>query len=270
MTNATGLALCVAAAILSALGLSAETASLADAHVDRIQLEGDYAGHLQDVWWDGGTNLWWAHTRQILRTNRDGKILARADVEGHNAGCEVRDGRLYVAVCPMQSATGGKTTPECHPQINVYDAATLRLLERHILDGVIDRSGSLAILPDGSFVVGCLRPPDIEKTQVRLHHLDRNYRLLKTIVLDNVEVKLGIETIKYRNGELFLSMYKDNGLLVVLDAATFKEKRRQPYDGTTGLVFDGASAWCGHTRRNDTTKRFESALVCCEAPEGVK
>ena len=85
------------AALLSAHGLSAETASLADATVDRIQLEGDYAGHLQDVWWDGGTNLWWAHTLQILRTDRGGKILASADVEGHNAGCEVRDGRLYVA-----------------------------------------------------------------------------------------------------------------------------------------------------------------------------
>jgi hypothetical protein len=159
-----GLALCAATAILFARGLSAETASLADEHVERIQLEGDYAGHLQDVWWDGGANLWWAHTRQILRTNCDGKILARADVDGHNAGCEARDGRLYVAVCPMQDTTGGKTTPECHPQINVYDAATLRLLERHILDGVIDRSGSLAILPDGSFVVGCLRPPDIGKS----------------------------------------------------------------------------------------------------------
>ena len=268
MTNATCLALCVAA-ILSAHGLSAKAASLADESVDRIHLEGDYAGHLQDVWWDGGTNLWWAHTRQVLRTNRYGKILASADVEGHNAGCEVKDGRLYVAVCPMQDKTGGKTTPDCHPQINVYDAQTLRLLERHILDGLTDRIGSLAILPDGSFVVGCLRPPDIEKTQVRLHHLDRNYRLLRSVVLDNIEVKLGIETIKYRNGELFLSLYKGDGLLVVLDAGTFKEKRRQYYDGTTGLVFDGASAWCGRTRRNAGTGRFESSLIRCSAPEGL-
>ena len=268
LTCRTGFAICTATAIFFAPGLSAETASLADATVDRIQLEGDYEGHLQDVWWDGGTNLWWAHTLQILRTNRDGKILASADVEGHNAGCEVRDGRLYVAVCPLQVKTGGKTTPECHPQINVYDAATLRLLERHILDEVTDRSGSLAILPDGSFVVGCLRPQDIEKTQVRFHHLDRNYRLLESVVLDNVEVKLGIETIKYRDGELFLSFYKGKGLLVVLDAATFKEKRRQKYDGTTGLVFDGASAWCGHTRRNAQTGRFESMLIRCAAPGG--
>ena len=152
------------------------------------------------------------------------------------------------------------------------NATCLALCAAAILSahGLIDRIGSLAILPDGSFVVGCLRPPDIEKTQVRLHHLDRNYRLLRSVVLDNLEVKLGIETIKYRNGELFLSLYQGDGLLVVLDAGTFKEKRRQSYDGTTGLVFDGASAWCGRTRRNAETDRFESSLIRCSAPEGLE
>ena len=236
---------------------------------DRIELEGDYAGHLQDVWWDGGTNIWWAHTHQILRTDLTGKVVARADVDGHNAGCEVKDGVLYVAVCLMQSKTGGKTTPECKVQVNEYDATTLALKSKHVLP-VNDRAGSLAILPDGSFVVGCLRPQDISPTQVRLHHLSRDFKLLKSVVLDNVEVKLGIETIKYRGGELFLSMYKDNGLLVVLDAETFAEKRRQTYDGTTGLLFDGRFAWCGQTKKNAKSGRFESALVRRKAPEGVK
>lgn len=252
--------------VVCVLALAASDALASRPDVERIKLEGDYFGHLQDVWWDGGTNLWWAHTRQLLRTDMTGKILAKADVSGHNAGVEVRDGRLYVAVCPMQNTTGGKTTPECHPQINVHDAVTLRLLERHVLDGVTDRAGSLAILPDGSFVVGCLRPQDIDKTQVRLHLLSPEYRLLKSVVLDNVEVDLGIETIKYRNGELFLSMYKDPGLLVVLDAKTFVEKRRQEYDGTTGLVFDGSFAWCGFSKKNVATGRYESVLIRREAP----
>ena len=229
-----------------------------------IPLEGDYAGHLQDVWWDGGTNIWWAHTQQILRTDLSGKILAKADVEGHNAGLEVRDGRLYVVTCSFC----GKTTPECHPQINVHDAVTLKLLEKHILEGLTDRSGSFAILPDGSFVVGCLRPPDIEMTQVRLHHLGSDYRLLESVVLDNVEVKRGIETIKYRDGELFLSMYSGAGLLVVLDAKTFKEKRRQQYNGCFGLVFDGDSAWCGRSAKNAETGRHTSSLVRCALPDG--
>ena len=251
-----------------AISLTGIAASMPD--VEKITLEGDYAGHLQDVCWDGGTNLWWAHTHQILRTDLEGRVLAKVDVEGHNAGLEVRDGRLYVAVCPLQKKTGGKTTPECHPQINVHDAVTLRLLERHILDGMTDRSGSLAILPDGSFVVGCLRPQDIANCQVRLHHLGCNYKLIRSVVLDNIKVELGIETIKYRAGELFLSMYKGKGLLVVLDAATFAEKRRQKYNGTTGLVFDGPHAWCGRTRKNAETGRFESSLIRVAPPKGIE
>ena len=258
--------LCVAMSLLALASSSAvncHAGRMPD--TDRIELEGEYAGHLQDVWWDGGTNLWWAHTRQVLRTDLAGKIVARADVDGHNAGCEVRDGVLYVAVCPMQNKTGGKTTPECRLQVNEYDAETLALKSKHVLP-VNDRAGSLAILPDGSFVVGCLRPQDISPTQVRLHRLSRDFQLVKTAVLDNVEVKLGIETIKYRDGELFLSMYKGKGLLVVLDAETFTEKRRQAYNGTTGLLFDGQFAWCGQTKKNTKSGRFESAIVRCKAP----
>ena len=102
-----------------------------------------------------------------------------------------------------------------------------------------------------------------------MHQLDRDFRLVKSVVLDNVDVKLGIETVKYRDGELFLSMYKGRGLLVVLDAETFKEKCRQAYDGTTGLVFDGELAWCGQTRRNPDTKKYSSSLVRRNAPKTV-
>ena len=255
----------LAAAALAALGALAAPLSGAD----RIELEGERPGHLQDVWWDGGSNLWWACTHHIARTDRTGKIIAKADVEGHNAGLQARDGRLYVAVCPMQNKAGGKTTAECRPQVNVYDAETLRLLEHHVLDGQVDRSGSLAILPDGTFVLGCLRPPDIAKTQVRFHHLGRDYRILESVVLDDVEVLLGIETIKYLDGELYLSMYKDDGLLVVLDAKTFKEKRRLTnFNGTPGLVFDGTSAWCGQTNKKPETGLFKSSLVRRRSPAG--
>ena len=238
--------------------------------VDRIDLEGAYVGHLQDVCRDKAGHIYWTHTHHILKTDADGKVIMRAEVEGHNAGCEVKDGVLYVAVCPMQGKTGGKTTPECNLQVNEYDAATLALRVKHVLP-VNDRAGSLAILPDGSFVVGCLRPQDISPTQVRLHRLSGDFQLVKSVILDNVDVKLGIETIKYHDGELFLSMYKgSNGLLVVLDAATFAEKRRLAYNGTTGLLFDGRFAWCGQTRRNPDTKKYSSCLIRRNAPKGTE
>lgn len=226
---------------------------------EKIELQGTYKGHLQDVWYADG-NIWWAHTQQILRTDMTGKILQRADVEGHNAGCEVKDGKLYVAVCIMQGKTKGKTTPECHPQINVYDAMTLKLLEKHVLEDVVDRSGSLAILEDGSFVIGCLRPQDISPTQVRFHHLTPDFKLIKSYVLDNVPVKLGIEVIKRHGDDLYLCCYYPKGLTIKLDK-NFKEVARYSANGTTGLVFDRDDVWTGTTKRNAEANYYTSALV---------
>ena len=249
---------------LTAIFAAAFAASVANAELagtKEIRLDGTYKGHLQDVWWNGGTNLWWAHTSQILRTDTTGRILAKAEVEGHNAGCEVRDGKLFVAVCIMQNKTGGKTTSECRLQVNVHDAMSLKFLEEHVLD-INDRAGSLAILPDGSFVVGCLRPPDIAPTQVRLHHISPDFKLISSYVIENVKVKLGIETIKYYGGELYLHMYAPGGLTVVLTPTTFKEKRRFRRDGACGLIFDGGQVWRGISRQDLTLTTFTSKLVC--------
>ena len=226
---------------------------------EKIELQGTYRGHLQDVWYADG-NIWWAHTQKILRTDMTGKILQSADVEGHNAGCEVKDGKLYVAVCIMQNKTKGKTTPECHPQINVYDATTLKLLETHVLEDIVDRSGSLAILEDGTFVVGCLRPQDISPTQVRFHHLTSDFKLIKSYVLDNVPVKLGIEVIKRQGDDLYLCCYYPKGLTIKLDK-NFKEVARYEANGTTGLVFDKEYAWIGSTKKNAEANYYTSKLV---------
>ncbi|MGN0853527.1 MAG: hypothetical protein ACI4Q3_09150 [Kiritimatiellia bacterium] len=226
---------------------------------EQIELQGTYGGHLQDVWQADGT-IWWTHTDQILRTDMTGKILQRARVDGHHAGCEVKDGKLYVAVCPMQSKTNGKTTAACHPQINVYDATTLELLETHVLEGVVDRAGSLAILADGSFVIGCLRPQDISPTQVRFHHVTSDFKLIGSHVLDGVPVKLGIEVMKRHGDGLYLCCYYPKGLTIRLDG-NFREVARYAADGATGLVFDADAVWVGVTKRNAEAGYYTSKLV---------
>lgn len=228
-----------------------------------IMLEGEYRGHLQDVW-RAGKYIYWAHTSQLLKTDMSGRILAKADVKEHHAGIEVRDGKVYVAVCTLQSKTGGKTLPESRVTVNVYDAETLKLLEEHVTD-VNDRSGSLAILDDGTFLVGCLRPPDITATQVRFHHLDKDFKLIKSYVLDDVPVKLGIETIKLHGGFYYLNMYLNGGLCLKLDGE-FKEVERYRLNGTYGLVFDGDEVWAGYTRQNPETKKWASGLKRVASP----
>ena len=234
-------------------------------HVDEIRLSGDYRYHLQDVWFDGSF-LYWAHTSELVKTDLKGNIVAKADVSEHHAGIEVRNGRVYVAVCTLQAKTGGRTLADSRVTINVYDAKTLKLLEENVTD-INDRSGSLAILDDGTFIVGCLRPPDITKTQVRFHHLDRNYKLMKSYVLDNVPVKLGIETIKRHGGHYYLNQYLGGGLCIKLDR-DFKEVARYRLDGTYGLIFDGEHVWIGTTRRDESTKRWVSGLRRVKPPAG--
>ncbi len=257
----------VAAKALSAFAAACMAHAVAGAmpDVSEIALEGAYAGHLQDVWFDG-ESLYWAHTLDLVKTDRSGRILAKPSVDGHHAGLQKKDGKVYVAVCAMQNKTGGKTLPESRVTVNVYDAATLKLLEEHVTD-INDRSGSLAILDDGTFLVGCLRPQDIEKTQVRFHHLDKDFKLIKSYVLDDVPVKLGIETIKLHDGHFYLNHYADGGLCVKLDR-NFREVGRYRVDGTCGLVFDGGSVWVGRTRKTADKKRYESSLKRIAPPAG--
>ena len=96
--------------------------------VAEIVLPGEYAGHLQDVWWDGGENIYWAHTWDIVKTDLSGNILRQVAVEGHNAGCQLKDGKLYVAVCPTANKSIVAWGPDSRLQVNEYDAETLALV----------------------------------------------------------------------------------------------------------------------------------------------
>ena len=242
---------------------------------NEIRLGGDYAGHLQDVWREGNC-LYWAHTLALVKTDISGNVLAKTDVDEHHAGLEVKDGKVYVAVCDMQNKTGGKTLPDSRVTVKVYDAETLKLLESHVTN-INDRSGSLSILEDGTFLVGCLRPPDISKTQVRFHHLDGNFKLIKSYVLDNVPVPLGIETIKQHNGYFYLNHYTEEALklgqrtgkaLCIKLDRDFREVARYEVNGTCGLVFDSDSIWVGATWQEPGAKGWVSSLNRVAPPFG--
>lgn len=82
---------------LMAAAVCAATVSL-HAVPDRIALEGDYPPHLQGVCTDG-TNIWWSHTVELVRTDLKGKVLAHAKrLKSHHGDLCVVGGTLYVAV----------------------------------------------------------------------------------------------------------------------------------------------------------------------------
>lgn len=225
---------------------------------DRIDLEGDYSGHLQDVWKEGGT-LWWAHTDTLVKTDLDGRILASALVGGHHAGLEVKDGRLYSAVCAYNGEPRGETTPDCHVMVGEYDADTLAQVKMHVLD-INDRAGSFCFLADGTCLVGCLRHPDLQPTEIKFHHLDRDFRLIRTHVVDvGRAVALGIEVIRRVGNDVYLFPY--GTLAVRLSGTTLQVTGLVGTPGgDRGFVPDGTSVWIGTSTSRASDSRWVSGL----------
>ena len=252
-----------------ALTLAVSAASLPDVPAIVLQAK-PRCGHLQDVCYDGEKFLYWAHTKELYKTDLRGNVLAKVEVKGHHAGLDLKDGRLFVAVCTRRGVVG-KGAAKFRLTIGEYDADSLAPVKMHQTD-IDDRAGSLAILGDGTFLVGCLRPPDIAPTQVRFHHLDKDFKLIKSHVLDNVPVKLGIEVIKRRGSTVYLDMYgsgHDRKLLgfdaIRLDA-DFREAARGKLGGATGMVFDGDNVWTGWTRLDKDAGTYTSKIVRKPAP----
>ena len=234
--------------------------------VDAVALAGTYDGHLQDVWFDG-TSLYWAHTADIVRTDLQGNVLAQAKVAAyHHAGLEVRNGRLYTAVCLQNDMATVGTKGSSRVIVAEYDAATLAPIAVHETD-VEDRAGSLAILDDGSFLVGCLRQNDLGVDQVRYHHLAPDFTCLGSTCVDELPVMMGIEVLKVRGPFRYLCMSGVDaaGRDLGYDTVKVDERGREVWRGTLGgcwgLVFDGGSVWVGETACDRTTGKWSSRLV---------
>ena len=197
---------------IAALAAANLFAALPDVKEIVLQAKPD-SGHLQDVWYDGGKFLYWAHTKALYKTDLSGNVV-----------------KMHVT-------------------------------------GINDRAGSLAILEDGTFLVGCLRPSDILPSQVRFHHLDRDFNLIKSHVLDNVPVKLGIEVLKRRGCDVYLNLYgvdkdrKSLGFDAIRLDANFREVARGKLGGATGLVFDGEFVWTGWTKLDEASNTYTSKIV---------
>lgn len=233
-----------------------------------IRLEGEYPGHLQDVWCDRvKERIYWVHTDVLLMTDLNGRILKRADVGEHHAGIEMRNGRLYIAWCTKASLKGGQAEQDSCVTVAEYDAETLERIALHKTT-LKDRSGSLTMMEDGTFLVGCLRPLDVAASQVKFHHLDRNFSLIKTYVIDDVPVRLGIETMKRRNGFTYLHVYnldsanKRLGYDTVKLDRNFKVVWRGIMGGDRGYFEDDGCAWSGRSELlPGAEKKWVSRLV---------
>jgi len=232
-----------------------------------IMLRDTYANHLQDVWYDRPNGvIYWVHTDVLLKTDLRGKILCQTTVGEHHAGIGLKGGRLYIATCTAASLAGGQAAKDSYVTVGEFDATNLSLVAYHktLLN---DRAGAVAVKGDGTFLVGCLRPLDVTATQVKFHHLDAKFNLIKTYVIDNVPVQMGIETIKIRDGYTYLHVFPVDaaGKALSFDTikldANYKEVWRGVMKGDRGIFFDGADRWSGYSDQSSCSGKWRSKLV---------
>jgi len=224
-----------------------------------IVLAGEYPGHLQDIWVENGL-IWWAHTQFLVKTDMSGKIIRKVKAGGHHAGLGVKDGRLFSAVCAYNGEPRNETTSACHVMVGEYDAETLERIEMHVLD-INDRAGSFCVLADGTYLVGCLRHPALKPSEVKFHHIGKDFKLIKTHVIDvGMSVKLGIEVIRRYGNDLYLFIY--NGPVMKLSANDFSVTGRyKSFGGQRGFAKEGDFAWVGASEQDKTSGRWKSELV---------
>ena len=92
-----------------------------------MRCEGAYTDHLQGICTNDGDAIYWSFTDVLVKTDLDGKIVARKDVASHHGDLCFHDGRVYVAV---NLGKFNQPAGQADSWIYVYDAETLDELER--------------------------------------------------------------------------------------------------------------------------------------------
>ncbi len=174
-----------------------------------IVCEGTYDGHLQGVATDG-TALYWSHTVRLVKTDLRGKLIQQVNVPDHHGDLTLHHGKVYVAV---EFGEFNEPPGASDPWVYVYDAESLRLLEKHRVPELVHGAGGIAY-NEGRFVIVGGLPSDHEQNYV--FEYDEGFNFLKRHVLPSKQTRLGIQTAAYMDGYWWFGCYgspKNPGLL---------------------------------------------------------
>lgn len=168
-----------------------------------VVCEGRYARHLQGITGNGVDTLYWSFTDTLVKTDLNGRVLARVEVPYHHGDlCLVGD-RLYVAWARKFNRPCGD---DAH--VYVYDADNLSLVETIPLPEVPFGAGGIAH-HDGRFVVVGGLPKGYEENYVFEFTDDFDY--VATHVLLSGYTTLGIQTACWHDGFWWFGCYTVEG-----------------------------------------------------------
>jgi len=226
-----GIGRSVACAAVALLFLVAAPAGWADEHPypQEITCEGDYSGHLQGVCTDGAGSIFWSYTTDLVKTDREGKLLKHVPTLNHHGDASFHDGKVYIAV-----NLGRFNDPEGNADswVYVYDPETLELREKHAVPEVFHGAGGIAVRDSNFFVVGGL-PESVEENYV--YEYDKAFTFVEKHVVASGWTHLGIQTAAHQDGAWWFGCYGSPRVLLKTDGE-FNMLGRYHFDAALGIV----------------------------------
>ena len=194
-----------------------------------VACEGDYQHHLQGVCTDEAEAIFWSFTTELVKTDRQGRVLRKIPVANHHGDLCFSEGKVFVAV-----NLGRFNDPEGNADswIYVYDAESLEELAKHEVQEVFHGAGGIGVRDGHFFVVGGL-PDGVEQNYV--YEYDEAFRFVKKHIIESEWTRLGIQTAAWHDGSWWFGCYGSPKILLKTDAE-FQLLGRYELDCSLGIV----------------------------------
>ena len=195
----------------------------------RVVCPGEYRGHLQGLATDG-KSIYWVFSRDIVKTDFTGRVLAKRSMPHHSGDPCWHDGKLYVPVCGSGFNRKPKPGAVSKNRVCVFDAE-LKPLAEHPIPELEYGAGGMAVHDGRFFIVGG-RPKELPGNTV--YEYDAEFKLVRRHELEFDSLK-GIQTINRAFGKWYFGCYGTNGLTVETDGE-FRVLRRLRPGTAVGMI----------------------------------
>ncbi len=194
-----------------------------------VKCPGAYPNHLQGVCTNDRDAIYWSFTDRLLKTDREGTILANVPADNHQGDPCYREGKLYVAV---NLGAFNQPAGKADSWIYVFDGGDLKLLSKHPVPEVVHGAGGIAI-HDGRFIVVGGLPNDIPENY--LYEYDESFHFRRRHVLASGQTHLGIQTAEYANGFWWFGCYGTPQVMLKADD-NFELVGKWEFDCSLGIT----------------------------------
>ena len=217
---------------LLAVLIFAGTASLAAAEpFSAVTCDGLYSHHLQGVCTDEESEIFWSFTTAMVKTNAEGEVLKKIEVEDHHGDLCFHEGLVYVAV---NLGRFNRPAGEADSWVYVYRAKDLSLVSKHEVQEVVHGAGGMAYHGGNFTVVGGL-PKGTDENYVYIY--SPKFEFLERKVIDSGYTKLGVQTLAFAEGKFWFGCYGGRTLKTDPD---YQLERNDGFDCALGVIGIGS------------------------------